>query len=210
MGVLFNGEKLKQNSIRYFDQIARENFEIEETTLCYGDVSVCLSRLPSGKLADIGCGTGRMLRYLEEEFPGKFELYGIDISPESIRVAGENNPGLADFREGDAEHLPYEAESFAVFLCMHSFHHYPDPDAALREMSRCLKPGGTLILVENEYRTLRRIWLNTCYRLGKYKLGDVRMYSEKELRALIEKAGFTVEKKSEIAMHSQLLECRKS
>lgn len=48
--------------------------------------------------------------------------------------------------EGVADKLPYEDNTFDIVACVQSFHHYPDPDKAMLEAYRVLKPGGRYIL----------------------------------------------------------------
>ena len=50
-----------------------------------------------------------------------------------------------DFAQADATALPYSASQFDVVLIANALHIMPNPTAALREISRVLKPGGILI-----------------------------------------------------------------
>jgi SAM-dependent methyltransferase len=52
-------------------------------------------------------------------------------------------PG-AEFRQGDAQTLPFEADSFDSVVCGYGIIHVPEPQKALSEMRRVLKPGGCL------------------------------------------------------------------
>ena len=47
------------------------------------------------------------------------------------------------FRQGDVGALPYEDDTFDIVLSLNGFHAFPDKEAAYREVSRVLKPGGT-------------------------------------------------------------------
>lgn len=200
-------ELIKQNSEKYFDSVAKTNEEIPEPVLCYGYVLERLREEQGRNLLDIGCGTGEMLSRIQKEYGDRFTLHGLDLSSESLKKAAEKCNG--SFVHGDVEHLPYEDGELDVLLCMHSFHHYPHPDQALREMWRVLKDDGRLILVENHYSTYRRLRLNLSFFIRRYPQGDIRMYSWKQLRTKVEKAGFKLDDQQLIADHSQLLDCRK-
>lgn len=71
----------------------------------------------------------------------------VDITPELVARAREN-AAIAevelDAREGDAEALPWDDGSFDVVLSQFGHMFAPRPDAAVRELLRVLRPGGTL------------------------------------------------------------------
>jgi ubiquinone/menaquinone biosynthesis C-methylase UbiE len=60
---------------------------------------------------------------------------GLDFAPEVVAIARRNAPDL-DFDEGDAQQLPYPAESFDKVICGYGIIHLPDPQRALAEMHR--------------------------------------------------------------------------
>lgn len=147
-----------------------------------------LRDFPCRSLLDVGCGTGAVLSALADRRPGDIMLSGVDLSFEMINVARKKLKGRADLRIGDAEHLPWPDRTFDVILCMDSFHHYPDPGRALREMKRTARPSGRLILGD--------CWMMAPFRqavnlfLPFSKEGDVRIYSEAEIRELLWDNGF--------------------
>jgi len=101
-----------------------------------------------GRVLDVACGTGTNFRYL----PDNIELVGIDISPEMLANAEEQ---LADLeRDGtllemDAQDLAFPDDGFDAVISALSTCTFPNPIAALREMERVCKPGGTIRLVEH-------------------------------------------------------------
>ena len=201
---------LKRKSEAYFDSVALNNELISEPALCYGQVLDLLREVPGGTLADLGCGTGEMLQRILREFGDRFRLLGLDLSSESLKKAALLCGDRVTFTKGDVEALPYPDGSVYVLLCMHSFHHYPHPRLALREMYRVLAPGGRLILVENLHPPLRRIRKNLHLVLRRHPFGDIWMYPAFMLEYLVRRAGFRVQIHRPIADHSQLLDCRKS
>jgi SAM-dependent methyltransferase len=70
---------------------------------------------------------------------------GLDFADEVVAVARRNVPA-AEFRRGDAQALPYPVDSFDGVVCGFGIIHVPEPDRALAEMYRVLRPGGRLAL----------------------------------------------------------------
>ena len=65
-----------------------------------------------------------------------------------VRVARLKLDGNAEILLGDSEVLPFDQGKFDLVTCTFSFHHYPNPKAAISEMKRVLAAGGKLIIVD--------------------------------------------------------------
>ncbi|WP_045743769.1 class I SAM-dependent DNA methyltransferase [Actinoplanes rectilineatus] len=94
-------------------------------------------------IADVGCGTGRLLPYLASR---GLSPRGVDLSPKMIEVAQQENPGFA-YEVADLRDLPFEDTSLAGVVCWFSLI-YLAPDArvpAFTELARVVKPGGYLV-----------------------------------------------------------------
>src|ERR1051326_3851492 len=93
---------------------------------------------------DVACGTGVVA--ITAARTGA-RVRGIDLTPELLERARENariaNVEI-EFREGDAEALPFEDAAFDVVLSQFGHMFAPRPAVALAEMLRVLKPGGTI------------------------------------------------------------------
>ncbi len=106
---------------------------------------VALSRalVPSGKVLDVGCGTGRFLSSMPS---AGYELKGIDISAGMLEEARER--GL-DVVEGSSGDMPFDDDSFDLVVTFAVLHHLIDPElvrATLREIVRVTRPGGTSVV----------------------------------------------------------------
>ena len=101
-----------------------------------------------GRILEVGVGTGISL----PDYSSSNRLCGVDISEPMLRKAHErvSEFGL-DNVEGlwvmDAEHLSFPDASFDVVVAQYVITTVPNPEAALDEFARVLKPGGEIVLV---------------------------------------------------------------
>lgn len=102
---------------------------------------------PVRRVADVAGGTGRALAAVAPE-----EGLVVDASLPMLRRAHDR--GIAS-AAGDAGRLPLADESVDAVTVVDAFHHLPDPDAALAEAARVLRPGGVVVLREFDPSTLR-------------------------------------------------------
>ena len=98
--------------------------------------------LSPSRVLDAACGTGRHSEYLAGR---GHRIIGVDRSPEMLQRARRKVPA-ADFREGDLEALPLEAESVDVVVCALALVHLPHVEGAIREFARVVRPGGRVII----------------------------------------------------------------
>jgi ubiquinone/menaquinone biosynthesis C-methylase UbiE len=109
------------------------------------------SRLQSGiSVCDIGCGTGHNVNLLAKAFP-RSRFTGYDIAADAIDRAREEaaKMGLtnARFEVQDATKLPDDAK-FDLITTFDAVHDQANPQAALHEISRCLVPSGTYLMID--------------------------------------------------------------
>lgn len=102
---------------------------------------------PYPNALELGCGTGFFLLNLMQA--GVIARGSVsDISPGMVAAALRNAEGLGlpvEGRVADAEHIPYEDDSFDLVVGHAFLHHLPDVEQSLRETLRVLKPGGRFV-----------------------------------------------------------------
>ncbi len=92
------------------------------------------------KILDVGCGGGFLSNALAEK---KYKGTGIDISRESLGVAKAYDvTDSVEYVHADAFDLPFESGSFDAITAMDFLEHVEYPDAAIKEISRVLRPEG--------------------------------------------------------------------
>ena len=108
---------------------------------------------PGMSLLDVGCGLGYLGYTFWKHFGDGGHYTGVDIRPKLIEEATENaqewaHGGKTEFLEGDVYELPFDDNSFDWVACQTLMIHLAQPEAALREMFRVLKPGGIITCFE--------------------------------------------------------------
>lgn len=96
----------------------------------------------------VAAGTGNDFRY----FPPGLTVTAIDISSRMIEVARSRAAtyrGMLDLRVMDVQQLEFADATFDTVATVSTFCSVPDPVRGLRELRRCLKPGGALLMFEH-------------------------------------------------------------
>jgi len=137
-----------------------------------------INEQPNAKILDVGCGTGRFLKWFSEN--RGYEMYGVEPAKNMIKEAKQktNNHGLT-IKQGDIENIPYPDNFFDRVITMHVLMHlHPDMiKKGIKEIYRVLKPGGYMLL---DFPAENGVW-NV---LGKKVFPNptrTRMYTQKEV-----------------------------
>lgn len=157
---------------------------------------ILLASLPrDGLILDAGCGVARWPIYLRR---AGYRLIGLEYSHEACRIATANDPELPIVR-GDVRRKPLKDASVDAVLSLGVVEHdEAGPDAAMHEIQRVLKPGGTLVLAVPYNNWWRRAVLNRLQSLvtarrrrRQWHLGFAEYrFDAREVRDFVERAGF--------------------
>ncbi|MGW7521461.1 class I SAM-dependent methyltransferase [Streptomyces sp. NPDC054796] len=160
-------------------------------------------------ILDIGCGDGTAAATASstlDELLGQHRLVGVDWSQDALRRASTRLTAVRG--ELTAPGLPFASGSADAVVFSEVIEHLVDPDAALDELRRVLRPGGHLLLSTPNLAA----WYNRALLLagtqpvfsevslrgihgrpGSQVVGHLRLYTAKALRSLLPASGFTVE-----------------
>ena len=134
------------------------------------------------RICDLGCGNGRLRKFLEPELIPPGYYYGMDMSAGLLQIAkGEFEKD--HFFKGDfTKPLPFGADQFNIVTAVASFHHILDKkkqEHFINECLRILRPGGTLFLttwiLPQKYK-----WSN--YKARRFKNWEVPFGPDKHPR----------------------------
>ncbi|MEN2281628.1 class I SAM-dependent methyltransferase [Algoriphagus sp. SE2] len=106
---------------------------------------------PGDSILDIAAGTGLITFQMAKLLGPSGRIIATDISDEMIKIgtatAQSNRFSNVEFKQMDAEILSFKNSSFDMVTCSLGLMYLPDPDRALQEMYRVLKPGGKVVVV---------------------------------------------------------------
>jgi ubiquinone/menaquinone biosynthesis C-methylase UbiE len=144
----------------------------------------------TGDVLEVAIGTGLNIPLYDPAV----HVTGVDLSPAMLDVARKRAADLhrdVELREGDAHHLAFDDESFETVVCTFSLCNIPDPQQALGEMRRVLRPGGRLVLVDHVRSTVTPIyWLQKGIEVISVRIDGDRM--TRRPAELVERLGFDV------------------
>ncbi|HEY8953994.1 MAG TPA: class I SAM-dependent methyltransferase [Candidatus Dormibacteraeota bacterium] len=159
--------------------------------------------LPAGaRVLEVAFGPG----YLAIELArlGRFDVTGLDISHTFVKIASQNaqEAGVsADFHQGDAAVMPFEAESFDLIVCQAAFKNFVHPGSALSEMYRVLRTGGTAVIqdmssdashadIEREVEAMKLGRVSSFTTKGTLEMLKRRAYSPAKFELLAQESPF--------------------
>ena len=165
------------------------------------DLARRIAKRQPRKVLEIAAGTGIVTRRLLDALPRETALTVTDLNPPMLDYARErirSNGRDVEWRQADAQELPFADESFDVVACQFGVMFFPDKPKGLREFKRVLEKGGALIfsvwdslknnpLPELAHSTIGKFFQTDPpeFYMIPFMLGDVG-----ELRQLVEGAGF--------------------
>jgi ArsR family transcriptional regulator len=177
--------KKRQDKMRaFFDSVAGRLGKDYVPGRSWKSMAEALLRLmPPMVIADLGAGEGAFALLLAERAT---KVIAVDSSAKMIEVSREQalRHGVknVEYRLGDMEELPIEDRAVDLVFFSQSLHHALHPERAILEAWRILVPGGRIVvldLLKHRFEEAREIYADEW--LG---------FSEAELEAMLEKAGF--------------------
>ncbi|HUH49568.1 MAG TPA: metalloregulator ArsR/SmtB family transcription factor [Mycoplana sp.] len=175
----------------YFSRNAAEWDELRRLHVSDAEVEAALLGLigetPVDAFLDLGTGTGRILQLFE----GLYRRgVGVDASRDMLAVARANldRAGItkASIRHGDIFNLPLERDEFDVVTIHQVLHFLDEPDAAIAEAARMLRPGGRLVIIDLAPHSIEHLRDEHAHlRLG---------FSHQIVEGWLEQAGLALEK----------------
>lgn len=152
----------------------------------------CAGVPADARILDVGCGDGFHLNLLKRYGGKRWRLEGLDIDRRALGPAAVES-GIT-FHEGVVEELELDADSYDVVYTIQTLEHVAHPDLMLAAVRRILKPGGRLVVVTDNTRSLdfgifkRRHW-------GGYHFPrHWNLFNPWALSRLAENAGFKVDR----------------
>lgn len=134
-----DGRDAKREAMASFDEAADAYLD-SDVHRSGGDLDALAAwSADASRALDVACGAGHTANALVEA--GVPEVVAADATPRMVRTATANFPVAGAV--ADAERLPFASGSFDAVTCRVAAHHFPDPEAFVREVSRVLAPGRT-------------------------------------------------------------------
>ena len=164
----------------------------------------------SGRVLDIGTGSGLLAIELCKVKGSHFDIIAIDISENMIRKAIENAKwaGVGDrirFLVSTAAALPFPDDSFDFVISYASLHHWLEPVAVFNEVERVVKETGGLIIRDNKRLYRNPFWKCVIWFISRFMN---KRHRENWPKAIL--ASYTISEVNEIIGKSRLRDCRVS
>jgi SAM-dependent methyltransferase len=124
---------------------------------------------------ELGCGIGFVSSYLAKTY--HFTVYGTDYDPEQIRIARQVQPELDHlyFQVEDAAQLSFQDSGFDLVISQNVFHHIPEWERAVKEISRVLRTGGYLIWLDLVFPKIIKLLFSPIVKnYGLYTCSDIK------------------------------------
>ena len=183
----FKGPEMEGVVARWYARIRGTGSQIEAYRR---EADRLTGSLPAGaRVLEVAFGPG----YLAIELArlGRFQVTGLDISHTFVKIASQNarEAGVtANFHQGDAAVMPFQAESFDLIVCQAAFKNFVHPGSALSEMYRVLRGGGTAVIqdmssdathadIEREVNTMQLGRISSFTTKGTLEMLKRRAYS---------------------------------
>jgi ubiquinone/menaquinone biosynthesis C-methylase UbiE len=195
----YKGMGMEGSVARWYEKNTRKD---------YGEFRKLAERLKAGlpnggDVLEVAPGPGFLAAEMARG--GKFRVTGLDISRTFVELARKNaaEAGVrVEFRHGNASEMPFAANSFDLLVCRAAFKNFSQPEKALQEMQRVLRPGGTGVIIDLRRdvpmaeikRYVNSVGLSVWNRLATQLIFRLmllkRAYTKPEMEKMLEGIGF--------------------
>ncbi len=142
----------------------------------------------SGKILDMGCGTGQLFPFLAQQYPDA-QIIGIDLSFEMLRHCPHRMSNQQYILQGISEQLPFKTSSVDLILNYCCFPHIIHKKKALKEYYRILKPGKKCYIIHPQGSQS----INHCHQSIGYPVADDLLPAIDQAEKLLQQHQFQVE-----------------
>jgi ubiquinone/menaquinone biosynthesis C-methylase UbiE len=196
----FKGPEMEGVIARWYSGIRNSGSQVAEYRK---QASRLTAGLPGGaEVLEVAPGPGYLA--IEMARIGRIHVTGLDISRSFVEIAEENakQAGVsADFRQGDAAHMPFDSDSFDLVVCQAAFKNFTRPRSALAEMHRVLRTGGRAVIqdmsseashadIEHEVRRMKLGRLSTFMTTATLEMLRRRAYTPAQFENLVAESPF--------------------
>jgi ubiquinone/menaquinone biosynthesis C-methylase UbiE len=199
----YKGMGMEGSIARWYDKNTRKSMEEFRR-----EAERLKAFLPDGgDVLEVAPGPGFLA--IEMARDSRIHVTGLDISKTFVELARKNaaEEGVrVDFKLGNASAMPFADKSFDLLICRAAFKNFSEPERALKEMRRVLRPGGTGVIIDlrrdasmteikHEVDGMHLGFWNRLFTRETFRLMLLkRAYTKPELEKMLERSGFkTVE-----------------
>lgn len=178
-------KNLEQENKEFFDKIAKYYDKRIFKNLLLNSVKNAAESVKikkGSKILDAGCGTGNLLKILEDKNKN-LKLYGIDISKEMLKIVKRKLKNV-NIKLGSIEKISFKKNYFDYVFSVDAFHHYYNYSLVMENFYKILKRGGYLIVVDFSFGT----FLNKIF--SSIEPGNNEMHTALEFKELFKSYKF--------------------
>lgn len=196
---VWGGETLRLSPIHF--RAPRLFYALQALKNVRGDGLTSPSAASSGprgsplRLLDVGCGVGDFPEAIAHYCP-ELKVYGVDISKKAISLAKKRVKRVS-FSVADVQKLPFKDENFDAVTCFDLLEHVEDPQKALVEIYRVLKPKGvfhTFIPTENNLFSLEGLLISLGWKAKEIYGGHPHHFSAGQVEKMLKDNHFQIVK----------------
>ncbi len=175
-------KKTEIYNTKYFDERDHLDLHIAES------IRQFMNGYKLKNLLDVGCGTGRMVKYFNDK---GFKSFGCDIYDDALKAARRINKKNSIVK-ASATKLPFKKDSFDIIISISVIEHLTPHEAEkfIKEARRVLKPEGFIFLVTPNYATPIRLIQGKKW-FGYSDPTHINFYTPKRLSTQLKNMGFT-------------------